>query len=70
MISWLGTIFGILGAITIAANIGFNDLGYIFFLIGSGCCLFHFVKTRDNSNIILWSVFFVINCFGFVSYLK
>lgn len=70
MIAWAGTVFGILGAMLVACNIGMNDLGYIFFTLGSICCLTDSIKKRDNSNIILWGVFLAINIVGLVSYLK
>ena len=67
---WTGTVFGILGAILVAANIGMNDVGYIFFTIGSVFSLINAVYKKDNSGIILWGVFFLINVIGLVSYAK
>ena len=70
MIGWIGTVFGILGAMFVASNLGLNDVGYIFFTIGSICCLINSIKNRDNSNIILWAVFLIINIVGLFSYIK
>ena len=70
MTGWAGTVFGILGAILVAANIGMNDVGYIFFTIGSVFSLINAVYKKDNSSIILWGVFFLINVIGLVSYAK
>lgn len=70
MVAWIGTVFGVLGAILVAANTGLNDVGYIFFTIGSVFSLINAVYKKDNSSIILWGVFFLINIFGIVSYLK
>ena len=70
MAGWIGTVFGILGAMLIASNIGFNDFGYICFTIGSIFSLTNAVKMRDNSQMILWAVFLVINIIGIFSYLK
>ena len=70
MTGWTGTVFGILGAILVAANIGMNDVGYIFFTIGSVFSLINAVYKKDNSGIILWGVFFLINVIGLVNYAK
>lgn len=70
MISWIGTIFGILGALLVASNSGINDIGYIFFTLGSIFSLTNAIQKRDNSNIILWGVFLIINIFGLVGYSK
>lgn len=70
MIGWAGTIFGIFGAMLVASNMGLNDVGYIFFTIGSVCSLTNSVKKRDNANITLWAVFLFINIIGLISYHK
>ena len=70
MIGWTGTVFGILGAVFVASNSGVNDIGYIFFTVGSIFCLIDSMKKRENSATVLWLVFFFINIFGLVSYLK
>ena len=70
MSGWIGTIFGVLGALLVAANMGLNDVGYSFFLVGSSFSLYYSIKMRDNSQIILWGVFFAINVFGLFNYIK
>lgn len=70
MTAWAGTVFGILGAMLVASNAGVNDIGYIFFTLGSVFSLTNAIKMRDNANITLWGVFLLINLFGLVSYLK
>jgi hypothetical protein len=70
MLGWTGTVFGILGAMLVASNSGVNDIGYIFFTIGSLFSLINSIKQKDNASITLWAVFFLINIFGLVSYLK
>lgn len=70
MLGWTGTVFGILGAVLVAANIGMNDVGYIFFTIGSLFSLTSSIKRKQNDNIILWGVFLFINVIGLISYLK
>lgn len=70
MASWIGTVFGVLGAMIVAANIGYNDFGYICFTIGSIFSLYNAVKMRDNSQIVLWGTFFAINVFGIINYIK
>ena len=70
MAAWVGTVFGVLGAILVASNSGLNDVGYVFFTVGSSFSLYNAVKMRDNASITLWGVFFLINIFGLMSYLK
>ena len=70
MTGWTGTVFGILGAILVAANIGMNDVGYIFFTVGSMFSLIDSFKRDNKPAFTLWLVFFIINLFGLVSYAK
>ncbi len=70
MIGWTGTVFGILGAMLVASNSGVNDIGYIFFTIGSMSSLIDSFQQGNKSAVTLWLVFFIINIFGLVSYLK
>lgn len=70
MLAWLGTIFGILGALLVASNIGLNDVGYILFTIGAICSFANAYKKRDNAGMVLWLTFLIINIFGVISYLK
>jgi len=63
----IGTIFGILGAVVIALNIGHNFMGYLFFTIST---IFYIAWSYNiNKNIlILNSVFFIINIIGLINY--
>lgn len=70
MIGWAGTVFGILGALFVACNMGVADIGYCFFTVGSIFCLIDSIKKQDNANIILWLVFLIINLFGLWSFAK
>ena len=70
MAGWIGTVFGILGAMLVASNQGVNDIGYIFFTVGSSFSLYNSIKMRDNANITLWTVFFIINIIGLIGYSK
>ena len=70
MLGGLGTVFGIMGAVLVASNIGMNDVGYIFFTIGSVFSLSSAIRRKQNDNIILWGVFLFINVIGLFSYLK
>lgn len=70
MMGWAGTVFGILGAVFVAVNMGLNDIGYIFFTIGSVFSLASSVQKKQNDAIILWGVFLFINIIGLFSYLK
>lgn len=70
MFGWIGTVFGILGAMLVASNSGVNDIGYVFFTIGSVFSLGNSIKMRDSANITLWSVFLFINIIGLIGYSK
>ena len=70
MIGWIGTVSGIIGSILVALNSGLQDVGYIFFLIGSLSWLFVSIKDRVNAAIMQWGFFTVINFVGLLSYLK
>lgn len=70
MFAWIGTIFGILGAMFVAANMGFSDIGYCFFTVGSMFSLIASFNKKDNANFTLWLVFFIINLFGLYSHIK
>lgn len=68
MFGWIGTGFGVIGALLVAANNGFQHIGYMAFLIGSMFSLIAAIKEKHSANIVLWSVFASINIFGLVKY--
>ena len=71
MAGWAGTVFGVMGAILVAMRgLDMQDFGYICFTIGSIFSLTNAVKMRDNSGMILWAVFLIINIVGIFSYIK
>lgn len=69
MKAWIGTVCGIIGALLVAANNGYQDIGYIFFLIGSCFSLLAAIAEKHKANITLWLVFASINVFGLIKYL-
>lgn len=70
MFGWAGTVFGMFGSILVALNNGYQDVGYIFFLIGAVCWLYVSIGRKDNAGIIQWLFFTIVNIVGLVSYLK
>jgi hypothetical protein len=68
MIAWIGTICGIVGALLVASNNGYQNVGYIFFLIGSMFSLTASIKEKHKANITLWLVFASINLYGIMNY--
>ena len=71
MAAWVGTVFGVLGAMLVALKgLDLQDFGYICFTVGSVFSLYNAIKMRDNSQIILWGVFLIINIIGIISYIK
>lgn len=68
MLAWVGTIGGIIGAVLVAANTGYQFLGYIAFLVGAIAALLTSIKRKQNDGVILWSFFTIINCIGIYNY--
>ena len=68
IMAWIGTTCGIIGSILVAANNGFQFAGYIAFLIGAIACLITSFERRDNSSIVLWGFFTVVNLMGIFNY--
>ena len=68
MLAWIGTICGIVGSVVVAANNGFQFVGYISFLIGALACLITAIKRKENSGIVLWGFFTAVNVMGIYNY--
>jgi nicotinamide riboside transporter PnuC len=68
MLAWLGTICGIIGSVLVAANNGFQFVGYISFLVGAISCLITSIQRKDNSGITLWGFFTAVNIMGIYNY--
>jgi len=65
---FLGTIFGISGAILLTLNIGLNWIAFILFLINS---FFYIIygKISNNKNIVILNiVYFILNLIGLYNY--
>lgn len=69
MLKWIATLSGILGAVLVAFNNGFQFLGYIGFLTGSIIWLVISIKQKENAAIAQWAFFTSINLFGLYNYL-
>lgn len=70
MLKWIGTIAGIIGAILVAANNGYQALGYAAFLTGSVAWLAVSIKAKDTASIIQWAFFSAVNLSGIINYVK
>jgi hypothetical protein len=68
MLAWIGTICGIIGSVLVAANNGFQFVGYVSFLIGAMACLYTSIMRKDNSGITLWGFFTAVNIWGLINY--
>lgn len=68
MLSWIGTICGIIGSVLVAANNGFQFVGYVSFLIGAMACLATSIKAKDKAQITLWGFFTCVNIMGIYNY--
>jgi hypothetical protein len=63
-LKWVGTAFGIAGAVIIALNLPFSGWGFCLFLGSSFAWTVVGVRMRENSLVALNSVFTVINLLG------
>ena len=68
MLAWIGTVCGILGSVLVAANNGYQFVGYVSFLIGAIACLYTSIIRKDNSGITLWGFFTAVNIWGLINY--
>jgi len=64
IISWLGTVLGILGASLLSFNISFSKYGYILFFLSSVMWIIVAYKKNDNALLTLNIFFFLINSIG------
>ena len=64
----IGTLFGVIGAILVAFNIGYNKLGYFFFLISSVCYIFFGLRINSKEMVTLNATFSIINIIGLFRY--
>ena len=67
--SWVGSIFGIAGALILALNLPASGFGYLFFLVSSAAWTYSSVKMKSTSLFMMQSVFTVINVIGVVRWL-
>lgn len=65
---FIGTIFGIIGALIIALNIGYNLLGFVFFIISNIFYIRFGLDIKNYNIVVLNFVFFLINLIGIYFY--
>ena len=68
MIKWIGTWAGIIGAVFVAGNFGYQSIGYASFLIGSIACFYSAFKILDKADMTLWGFFTLVNTWGILNY--
>jgi len=70
MIKWFGTIAGIIGSLLVAANAGWQWLGYAAFLSGSLAWLKVSIAGKDGAGMLQWVFFSAVNLWGFINYVR
>ena len=63
-----GTVFGILGAMLLALNIGLNWIAFILFLINSILYIIYGKQSNNKNIITLNVVYFILNLIGIYNY--
>lgn len=66
---WMGTGFGIAGAILVALNLPISGWGFVLFLVSSVSWTIAGVMMKENSLILLNAVFTAINMLGIYRWL-
>jgi len=69
-VDFIGTIFGIIGAIIVSFNLGINSIGYVFFWLSSLLYIIYANKTNQKNLLYLNIVFLIINTVGIIQYLR
>lgn len=70
MIKWFGTIAGIIGAILVAGNFGWQWIGYVAFLSGSLAWFKVSIAGKDGAGMLQWVFFSAVNLWGFINYVR
>lgn len=66
---WMGTGFGIVGAVLVALNLSFSGWGFVLFFVSSVSWTIAGVMMKENSLILLNGVFTMINMLGIYRWL-
>ncbi|MBF0251374.1 MAG: hypothetical protein HQL35_12190 [Alphaproteobacteria bacterium] len=69
IVKWVGTLFGVTGAVLMAMNIPISGWGFVLFLVSSTAWTSAGVMTRDYSIIVLYAVFTAIDLLGIYRWL-
>lgn len=68
ILSTIGLITGIIGALVVASNIGMFVQGYSLFLFSSSLWIIYGVRTKQINLVILNLVFGIINAIGIYNF--
>lgn len=63
-IEWAGSIFGIIGALFVALNLGIAFIGYCFFFLGAVCYIIVAVVKQNAPLLWLNLAFAITNIIG------
>jgi nicotinamide riboside transporter PnuC len=69
MITWLGSIFGIIGSLLLALNFDLSKYGYVFFLLSGIFLAIIFTKEKNYAMILQQSIFTIINSIGIYNWI-
>lgn len=67
--SLFASLFGIMGALLVALNIGLPHIGYTLFLASSILWVLYSIKTLQSNLLVMNIVFGVINVIGLVNFI-
>lgn len=68
IVEWIGCIFGVIGAVIVASNLGINVLGYTFFLVGATSYMLVAFVHENRPLLLLNLVFAATNVLGLIRY--
>ena len=70
LLGWIGAGFGVIGAILLSLNISYSGYGYIFFVISSSILVVWSIAEKQYHQLIMQTIFTLINCIGIVRWLS
>jgi len=63
-----GTIFGVVGALLVASNLGFIFYGFLLYWISSLLYIIYSAQTKQKNLLVLNIIFLIINTIGIIRY--
>lgn len=64
IMGWIGSLFGVIGAVLLSLNTNYSGYGYVFFLISSTVLAAWSVREKHEHQLLMYVVFTCINING------